>query len=365
MESSVDVGQREPHLGAHLNDEMYCWELVSFVVNGYVFNVPRNPFALGSEYFATKYLQPQDKGQIALEGVSPCQFRAFLKLMFPIHSTSTTVALSKSEWLTILTLYTLWHFLDLRKLAIQHLDSQMGDPIELVVVGRAEFVPRWVMKGYEALVFKPGPITEEESDLIGDRTAVRLYIIRHTLGDEKGMPGTDVHVNVLLRGRFWEEMDSLEIGDRERKSAETILQEKMEAEEAIRLEMEAARINWFREEEDNARRIREEKERLRLRRIAEEEKRERERVEKERKAAEEEERNRKIVELEKYLDHWQKQLKEDQLLQREFAEKARREDERTAAIRIQHSNQKRRPAQEPVSNTPWLGSWISSRDRDS
>ncbi|KAF6761088.1 hypothetical protein DFP72DRAFT_31460 [Ephemerocybe angulata] len=347
MESSVNVGQREPHLGAYLNDEVYCWELVSFLVDGYVFNVPRNPFAMGSEYFVTTYLQSQDIGLITLEGVSACQFRTFLKLMFPIHSTSTTITLSKSEWLTILTLSTLWHFLDLRGLAIQHLDPQMGDPIELIVVGRAEYVPRWVMKGYEALVLKPGPIAEEESDAIGDRTAVRLYIIRYTLrdGNLNAIPGTDVNVNGLLRERFGAEVNMLEIGNRERKSAGAILREKMEAEEAVRLEMEAAQLKLLKEQEENARRIKEEEARLFC--IAEEEKRERDRAEKEREAAEEEERNRKIMELQEY---WDQKRKEDQLLQRELAEKARRKDERKkerAAIRMQHSHQQHRPVQEP------------------
>ncbi|KAF5317143.1 hypothetical protein D9611_003716 [Ephemerocybe angulata] len=369
MESSFNVVQMGSRLGAYLNDEVYCWGLVSFLVDGYVFNVPGNPFSMGSEYFATKYLQSNGSGPVALEGVTPSQFRTFLKLVFPIHSTSTKIALSKPEWLVILTLSTLWHFLDLRKLAIEHLDPQMGDPIELIVVGRAECVPRWVMTGYEALVFKPGPITEEESDGIGDRTAVRLYIIRHTLRDPEGLLGMGANINGLIRERFREEMDALERGDNERKSPATILQEKVEAEEAKQLRVEAALLKMLLEEGENARRMKEEEERLRRlkeeedkkkeiaklkakeeeekerarleernARLREEEKKERSRLEEERKvaeeksarlekekqAAEEEERKAKLAEVWKeFLDEKQK---ENQKLQGELAERTRMRD---------------------------------------
>ncbi|KAF6761089.1 hypothetical protein DFP72DRAFT_31442 [Ephemerocybe angulata] len=398
MECLDNVGKRGPRLGAYLNDEVYCWGLISFLVDGYVFNVPRNPFAMGSEYFTTKYLQSDDSGPVALEGVTPSQFRTFLKLVFPIHSTSTTVALAKPEWLTILTLSTLWHFLDLRKLAIEHLDPQMGDPIELIMAGRAEYVPRWVMTGYEALVFKPGPITEDESNGIGDRTAVRLYIIRHTLRDGEGMLGIGANVNGLIRERFGEEMGVLEMGDHERKSLATILQEKVEVEEASRLRMEAVRLK----EEENARRMKDEEERLlrlkeeedkekeiaklkakeeeekertrleeknaRLRRLREEEEKERARLAEERKVAEEErarlEQERQVAEEEerkwKLAEVWKEFLdekqKEDQKLQWELAERIRRRNAKKKkqeedVARVQHAHQQSLPVPRPVSMT--------------
>ncbi|KAJ2924524.1 hypothetical protein H1R20_g12566, partial [Candolleomyces eurysporus] len=97
------------------------------------------------------------------------------------HSTSTTLTLSKIEWLSILALSTTWHFDHFRALAIHHLGQELTDPIELVRVGRDSFVPEWVLRGYEALVMKDEAIEEDQSDMIGDRASVKLYIIRHGL----------------------------------------------------------------------------------------------------------------------------------------------------------------------------------------
>ncbi|KAF6761103.1 hypothetical protein DFP72DRAFT_880090 [Ephemerocybe angulata] len=234
MSDTANVGEKESQLQTYRNDELYNWDLVSFLVDGYVFKMPRYQFVLGSEWFTTRYLQPNaggegacaadsargetegfvDLGMVPLEGVTASQFRTFLKLLFPIHSISTTLTLIKPEWRTILTLSTLWHFLDTRKLAISNLDPQMDDPIELITVGRAEYIPRWVMAGYEALTSKLGAITEEEAGAIGYQTAVRLYIVRHELsgGEQK-----EKRMKKKLCALFKEEMKALGRGEDERK----------------------------------------------------------------------------------------------------------------------------------------------------
>jgi hypothetical protein len=74
------------------------------------------------------------------------------------------LTLIKAEWLTNLSLSTLWHFHDLRKLAIEHLDPDMKDPVELVQIGRKAYVPNWVTRGNSGLVLKPEAISEEESE---------------------------------------------------------------------------------------------------------------------------------------------------------------------------------------------------------
>ncbi|KAJ3529214.1 hypothetical protein NMY22_g9087 [Coprinellus aureogranulatus] len=176
-------------------DDVYYWDTVRFLVEETIFKLPRYQFIVGSEYFAKTYLQntcpptpqfndnldPDDDwdsmdvtdaprlristaGAVELEGVTAEEFRVFLKLLFPIYSTSTELKFSKPEWLTILTLSTHWHFLEFRKLAIEHLDADMT-----------------TQDGYEKLVTKKDVISEEESEAIGYKTAVRLYIVRHEL----------------------------------------------------------------------------------------------------------------------------------------------------------------------------------------
>ena len=99
----------------------------------------------------------------------------------PRHSTTATLTLAKPEWLTILALSTRWHFLEFRELAISHLAPQVSDPVEMVTVGRREYVARWVEEGYEKLVLKKEAISEEEGEQIGWKATVILYIIRHEL----------------------------------------------------------------------------------------------------------------------------------------------------------------------------------------
>ncbi|RXW23174.1 hypothetical protein EST38_g2707 [Candolleomyces aberdarensis] len=208
-------------------DDIYFWDMVTFSVEGILFRVPRYQFTNSSQYFAAAYLngpsnisleiedlawndgmseysdeyeaveapngstptaigtpidrEPQFERVIALEDVTAAQFRTFLKLLFPIYYTSTTLTLSKLEWFSILTLSTVWHFDHFRALAIHHLGQVLTDPIELIRVGRDNFVPEWVLRGYEALIMKDEAIEEDESDMIGDRASVKLYIIRHGL----------------------------------------------------------------------------------------------------------------------------------------------------------------------------------------
>ncbi|KAF6747367.1 hypothetical protein DFP72DRAFT_608905 [Ephemerocybe angulata] len=167
-------------------DEVYYWpNNVRFLVEGKLFRVSQYQFISGSRYFSEKYglsNTADDDGPESVvqlpNVVSAAQFRVFLKMLFPVHTTSTTSSFTKDEWLTILELSVLWHFHDLRKLAIQHLDGNLTD-VELIKVGRAAYVPQWVLAGYKALVVRQGIITEDEGDEIGNRTVNTLWIIRY------------------------------------------------------------------------------------------------------------------------------------------------------------------------------------------
>ena len=110
--------------------------------------------------------------------------KPFVTSYLPVpHSslTSGQADLVKDEWVAILKLSTLWSSRGLRKLAIYHLELQVDDPIEKILLGRAFYAPHWLLNGYASLVTRLEPITEQESISIGFLMAVRLYIIRHEL----------------------------------------------------------------------------------------------------------------------------------------------------------------------------------------
>ncbi|KAJ3537613.1 hypothetical protein NMY22_g5526 [Coprinellus aureogranulatus] len=244
-------------------DEVYYWDTVRFLVEETVFKLPRYQFVVGSEYFAKTYLQntcpptpqfndapdPDDDwdsmdvtdaprlristaGAVELEGVTAEEFRVFLKLLFPIHSTSTELKFSKPEWLTILTLSTRWRFLEFRKLAIANLDAEMTGPVEMIIVGRREYVSKWVKAGYEKLVMKKEVISEEESSAIGYQTAVRLYIARHELAPylQEDMPECSMCLSSCssfllarkIEEKFETELVELRLEQRNRRTKEDV-----------------------------------------------------------------------------------------------------------------------------------------------
>ncbi|KAJ2924544.1 hypothetical protein H1R20_g12554, partial [Candolleomyces eurysporus] len=289
-------------------DEIYYWDTVKFSVEGTIFKVPRYQFVIGSTYFAEKLGSTDlsdkegDEAPVILEGATASQFRVFLKLLFPIHTTSTTLQFTKDELLVILELSTLWHFHEFRRLAKEHLDPQIDDPIERIVLGRAAYVPNWVSEGYKSLVTRPECISEHESERIGHLTTVRLYILRHERCFDS------------LATRFCEEIHSL--GQMERAHM-SVKEKRMEEEKKL----EEERLMHDREEKQ---RLKEEEEQ----RVKEEERWMKE--EAERRMKEEEERQMKEEEerLMKIEEERRKEEEEERRVKEEKERQMRREVER-------------------------------------
>ncbi|KAF6761105.1 hypothetical protein DFP72DRAFT_31770 [Ephemerocybe angulata] len=212
---------------AIVKDAVYFWENVSFLAGGILFRVPRHPFIQGSPHFAKELgasanpgfdsgeldcewerIQGSAESIVTLEDVGAEDFRTFLKVIFPIHSKSISLHLTKEEWIAVLRLSTRWEFVDIRKLAIQQLDPELSDPIELISVGRLTYVVRWVLAGFAALVERPEIISEAESEEIGPRSAIRLYIIRHRVAiglTEGGAAGIEPELQL----RFGDEIRAM------------------------------------------------------------------------------------------------------------------------------------------------------------
>jgi hypothetical protein len=138
----------------------------------------------------------------------------------------------------ILKLSTLWLLKGLRKLAIYHLELQMNDPIEQVLLGRALFVPHWLFNGYAALATRLEPITEQDSNAIGFLMAVRICIIRHDLQSwDASRPFHDV-VHERICSEFSEEISLLEHRELEYRTQDDLERQRREAEEKAAMESE-------------------------------------------------------------------------------------------------------------------------------
>ncbi|KAF6761101.1 hypothetical protein DFP72DRAFT_880087 [Ephemerocybe angulata] len=212
-------------------DDVYYWsDNVRFLVQGKLFRVSRHQFILGSKYFSEKYHLGggDDEGTtdtVQLDDITAAEFRVFLRIVFPSHTTSTTTSFTKVEWLTILELSVRWHFHDFRKLAIEHLDGSLTG-IERIKIGRAAYVPRWVLCGYQSLVMR-------KADDIGNRTVNTLWIVRYFLTGRKLLDVWDE-----LAWRLSDEVSMLEAEESQRRTVADIKLEAKRAEEERRLEEE-------------------------------------------------------------------------------------------------------------------------------
>ncbi|KAF8216959.1 hypothetical protein K438DRAFT_1559229, partial [Mycena galopus ATCC 62051] len=182
-----------------------------------LFNVPRYHFERTSEIFATMLTLPpgdavevegqSDDNPIVLDGISEVDFRALLKILYPL-----TDFMSKDEWLSVLKLSTQWRFLEARDLAIAQLNnhSDIGD-VELILLARQYDVATWLRKGYMSIAERSEIISEEEAQKLGWQTAFRLSQLR-----EKRIGGISARKKASLscpdiNGTFGEELKQAEL----------------------------------------------------------------------------------------------------------------------------------------------------------
>ncbi|KAF8216991.1 hypothetical protein K438DRAFT_1748117 [Mycena galopus ATCC 62051] len=128
-------------------DQNYYFNNITFK---YIFNVPRYHFERTSEIFGTMLtlspgdgVQPEgqsDETPIVLEGITQIDFRALLKVLYPLHVRQPVFNavqwMTKDEWISVLKLSTLWRFLDARDLAIKQLHcDRRPHPTRAAVTG--------------------------------------------------------------------------------------------------------------------------------------------------------------------------------------------------------------------------------------
>ncbi|KAJ7177236.1 hypothetical protein C8R43DRAFT_974563 [Mycena crocata] len=170
-------------------DERYYFETVTFQVEDRLFKVPRYHFERNSEIFAATFSLPtgdtdepeglSDRNPIKLEGISSADFEHLLAVLYPLEVPIPTM--SKDCWISILKLATLWRFLSIRQLAISHLDVEVKDNAEGIVLARKYHVGTWLRSGIQALVKAPHPaMSRDDAQSIGWETATMIYRIRES-----------------------------------------------------------------------------------------------------------------------------------------------------------------------------------------
>ncbi|KAJ7125209.1 hypothetical protein C8R44DRAFT_782592 [Mycena epipterygia] len=173
-------------------DQDYYLETVVFQVQSTLFRVPRYQFERHSEIFAATFTLPQaggisegseDKNPIKLEGISHLDFQRLLKVLYPLTAIPKTPELHGYEWISVLKLANLWHFLEVRELAIEQLTShaQSLDCIERILFGRQYGVAAWLRSGYTDLAQRKAPISVEEAAKISWEVALQIYQAREAV----------------------------------------------------------------------------------------------------------------------------------------------------------------------------------------
>ncbi|KAJ7887243.1 hypothetical protein B0H14DRAFT_2337871, partial [Mycena olivaceomarginata] len=132
-----------------------------------LFKVPHCHFERDSEIFTTAYTLPaagkgeglSDENAVILEGLSTVDFERLLAALYLLnslpHNKNLIPSVPKDHWIFVLRLATLWRFLDIRNLAIRHLDTQVKKGAEGIVLARRYRVAQWLRSGYEAFAHVP------------------------------------------------------------------------------------------------------------------------------------------------------------------------------------------------------------------
>lgn len=177
-------------------NEIYYLDPVIFQVEDQLFNVPKYHFVRHSEIFRTMFLLPPPKGSdsegstdrapIQLDGVDKMDFQIFLEVLYPLETMVDMWAkMTKSKWLSVLKLATMWVFKEIRALAIDRLTKWPMGEIEQIVLAKQYNVSQWLLSGYQKLAMRSEMVSLEEAAQIGYRRPdVATTVVEYTFKRE-------------------------------------------------------------------------------------------------------------------------------------------------------------------------------------
>ncbi|KAG6834036.1 hypothetical protein H0H93_012407, partial [Arthromyces matolae] len=100
----------------------YCMEIIFFKIGQTFFRIPAHFFRTCTNFFDEHLNEAAHNGKVIIErdDVNISDFRALFKFLYPISLTRT---LTDDEWTSVLKVSTKWEMVDIRRMAIEHLDS--------------------------------------------------------------------------------------------------------------------------------------------------------------------------------------------------------------------------------------------------
>jgi hypothetical protein len=86
--------------------------------------------------------------------------------------------MTKSKWLSVVKLATMWAFKDIRALAIDRLTEEEMGAIERVLLAKQYNVPQWLRAGYKELVMRTQMLSLEDAGQLSYLTAILIFQVR-------------------------------------------------------------------------------------------------------------------------------------------------------------------------------------------
>lgn len=161
---------------------------VTFLVEDFLFKVPREPFQTGSTVFRDMFLLPQgetveglnDERPIKLDGIAMDEFEQLLRvLLYRNYGTSPRLPAGVAQWTSVLKLSTLWEFDELRKAAIDALSTALcNDPIDRVILSSRFGITAWLLPALNELAQRPESLSVGEANRLGIETALMVASVR-------------------------------------------------------------------------------------------------------------------------------------------------------------------------------------------
>ncbi|KIM71308.1 hypothetical protein PILCRDRAFT_82922, partial [Piloderma croceum F 1598] len=154
-----------------------------------------------------------DEHPFRLEGISKCDFRAFLHVVYQqthhaLRDASSDLPpkkmiMSEEEWIAALKLSTMWDFFNVRKLAIEALSRIKMNPITKILVAKQYMVRTLLFDAYDELANGTGPISVAEAERLGWETAIHIFNIRQ----KSFRLGSRHHIEDEIRQLFAKELE--------------------------------------------------------------------------------------------------------------------------------------------------------------
>ncbi|KAI5993882.1 hypothetical protein EDD15DRAFT_2166702 [Pisolithus albus] len=175
---------------------------VTFLVEGSLFRVPREPFQRESEVFCDMFSLPQgssvvvegtsDESPIRIDRISKNDFEQLLKVLLHrlAYGSQPDLPHGIEQWTSVLKLSTTWNFERLRQAAIDALIESGIGAVDRVVLSQRYYIKNWLLPALNDLARRPEPITLEEANQMGIDIALKLASVRERVTVTMPAPAT-------------------------------------------------------------------------------------------------------------------------------------------------------------------------------